>query len=66
MKLSESAQKFLNKVGERNAAAFRDNGRPTPEPIYDLFKVLSMLEVSLRFAGPNVLSKVNEIADWQP
>lgn len=66
MNLSPGLIKFLAKVGERNAYAVKDSGRPTPEAIYDQFKVLSMLEVLLRDASKESLSQVEQISNWSP
>lgn len=63
--LSESTRKFLMKVGEGNAAAFKDLGKPTPEHVYDLFKILSMLETAIGACDSKALAKINLIADWK-
>ncbi len=65
MKLSDTTLKFLTKVGERSKSNFKDLGKPTPDHIYDVFKVLSMLEVCISNVSPEVLAKVERIAEWK-
>ncbi len=65
MKLSESTQKFLMRVGERSKNDFKCQGKPTPDWVYDTFKVLSMLEVCLGTAPVETIGKINNIADWK-
>lgn len=61
----ESTRKFLMKVGEANASDFKSLGKPVPEKTYDLFKILSILEVALGACDAKALAKINLIADWK-
>lgn len=63
--LAPNTRKFLEKVGTYNSYAFKDSGKPTPEPVYNWFKILSMLEVCLAQANSQTIDRVNQIADWK-
>ena len=63
--LSDTTRRFLLEAGQENAYNMQSMGKSTPKLQYDLFKVLSMLEVALDHVDGEVIERVNKIAEWK-